>query len=294
MLEAQDTIHPPRLRGHLPFKPAAVYVLVDPRDDAVRYVGVTTKTLHRRCVEHCAAARRGDRGYAYAWLRQVLEAGLRPRIECVETVAPGGDWPEAERRWIRLYRERGARLANLTDGGDGVPGRRNTPEQLARLIASLKGRKCSEQARSNMKAAAKRRPIPAGFLANIGKTFKGKRHTDAARAAMSRTKKNRGLIPWMKGKAHRPDSIEKLRAAKIDNPNITTKFRARAVIVKGIEYSSMSAAARALGVLQRDINYWIRRGRAFYADGNNPVVPRPGRIGRPPKPRPAEQTSFSF
>lgn len=296
MPEANETIHQPRLRGHLPHKPAVIYLLIDPRDDSVRYVGVTTKNLKQRYNEHASAARRGERSYAYAWFRQVLADGLRPEIKPIEDIAPGGDWISAERRWIKFYRDAGARLANLTDGGDGVWGYRRSPEQRAAMAVALTGRKFCAAARANISAARKLKGQPEALKRAIAERppMLGRKHTEDAKRRMGETKKANGFVPWIKGKKRSQESLERQRIAKVEKPDRRPQFRTRAVIVNGVTYDSMNAAGRALGVKQRDINYWIRRGRAFYADGNNPVVKPPGRMGRPPKPRRYEQASLPF
>lgn len=112
-------------------KPASIYVLIDPRDAAVRYVGWTTQSLTVRCCQHVCQARIDlDQTHRARWIRQLLRAGLRPRIELVESVSTARG-PSRERYWIKLYRSVGARLVNGTDGGDGTPGRRRSATTVA-------------------------------------------------------------------------------------------------------------------------------------------------------------------
>ena len=91
---------------------------------------------------------------------------------------------ELERLLIAEYRASGARLANLTDGGEGCAGRRMSAKQVAALASGrFKGKRASEAQRA---ALVKARPkiiawqqSPAGQLHQ--KSF-WKRSADARRA----------------------------------------------------------------------------------------------------------------
>ncbi len=93
-----------------------IYVLKDPRTQAVRYVGFTSKNPARRLRAHIEkAAREGGRTLKHKWLASLAECGLAPDLEIAES-GVGDTWAEAERRWIAHYRANGARLVNVTDG----------------------------------------------------------------------------------------------------------------------------------------------------------------------------------
>jgi hypothetical protein len=70
----------------------------------------------------------------------MVSIGLEPQIEAIESGA-GNDWAEAERRWIKFYRNAGARLSNTTDGGEGTPDYWSafTREQRRAVVARRKG-----------------------------------------------------------------------------------------------------------------------------------------------------------
>lgn len=96
-----------------------IYVLRDPRTNAVRYVGKTVQSLARRLNAHVlrSAAKRTHRD---CWIAGLTAAGLSPIIECIATA--GADWVEREQFWIAHYRASGSDLTNQTDGGEGTPG----------------------------------------------------------------------------------------------------------------------------------------------------------------------------
>jgi len=139
---------------------AYIYALCDPRDGAVRYVG-KTKRLPERMAAHVGQDRRSQpHSYKTRWINALLSADLKPVLMVLEVV-PIEDWQSAERRWIALHREQGARLVNATGGGDGIEGYRHTPEARARIGEAAKGRhvgrKRSAEARARMSIAGKMR-----------------------------------------------------------------------------------------------------------------------------------------
>ena len=101
-----------------------IYTLSDPRMASarlsVRYVGYTV-SANGRLADHIEEAKCG-------WILQVLMSGFVPVIRIVDQ-GLGHSWREAERFWIRFYREEvGADLTNLTDGGYGALGYRFSDE----------------------------------------------------------------------------------------------------------------------------------------------------------------------
>src|SRR5579859_1651924 len=109
-----------------------VYALIDPRTSELRYVGITCQRPNVRYGHHLSMARNGDHSYRSRWIREVLADGEKPVIVLLEETADRS----RECYWIEQYRSEGARLTNLTDGGEGTPGYRFTPEQRARMSVS--------------------------------------------------------------------------------------------------------------------------------------------------------------
>jgi hypothetical protein len=90
-----------------------IYALVDPRDDRVRYVGKTRKTLPARLALHLESPT--NRSMA-AWFAELARALLAPAPVVLEFVSDD-EWQAAERGWIHWFRERG-QLLNIDPGGD--------------------------------------------------------------------------------------------------------------------------------------------------------------------------------
>jgi hypothetical protein len=100
-----------------------VYGVVETGSAEFRYVGLTTKTIRRRRLEHFKNADRGMKTPFADWLRthhsredvffRSLELVMSDNLE---------DLGHAEQQWIARLRAEGHRLLNLTDGGLGPRG----------------------------------------------------------------------------------------------------------------------------------------------------------------------------
>lgn len=91
-----------------------IYALLDPRDERLRYVGITTKPLAERLEKHLREAKRATHHRA-CWLRSL---GGAPLIRPLEET----DDSTRECYGFAHYRALGYDLTNSTDGGDGVTG----------------------------------------------------------------------------------------------------------------------------------------------------------------------------
>lgn len=107
----------------------AIYLLRDPRDNQVRYVGCASNVA-RRYYAHLSEGRRAGldpqpwRSDKNVWLAGLLAAGLRPEVFIVRHVpgngrGPGGWGRRVEERWIRKLRSHGVPLLNMNPGPNG-------------------------------------------------------------------------------------------------------------------------------------------------------------------------------
>jgi hypothetical protein len=137
-------------------RPTSIYVLKDPRNNEIRYVGKTVKKLSDRLCSHiCVAKKREVINHRTNWIYSLLSQGLEPIMELIETVPVNEGWQERERYWIKHYRELGYNLVNVTDGGggdgpivckwnvnrhSGMRGKKMSDEHRAKISKSLKGK----------------------------------------------------------------------------------------------------------------------------------------------------------
>lgn len=117
---------------------AIIYGLADPRTGALRYIGKTKSSIHRRKMAHINDVRRG-RVYIprHKWISELLLLGLEPEVFEIEHTQ---DWREAEQFWIAYFKFVGCELLNATAGGDGICSYRHTPEARARQSAAARAR----------------------------------------------------------------------------------------------------------------------------------------------------------
>jgi hypothetical protein len=145
-----------------------LYALADPTSGEVRYIGKTVAAPKARLSEHVYAAKR-ERNHRACWIRSVGRPEMR--VLAVVTDELGA---ETERRAIAVFRARGARLVNGTEGGEGTPGVRFKAETRARLSEVRKAEWRSGARRSKAQPGAR----PAGL------TFEGRRHSDEHKQRM--------------------------------------------------------------------------------------------------------------
>lgn len=158
-----------------------IYILIDPRDNEIRYVGKTIQSLSDRLCGHRSEARRGEKNWRSNWVRQLLRLGYDPRIVLVQEV-PRSDWNAAENYWIGYYRSIGCRLTNGTEGGEDGPvftpevrakrsvamlgqgnpffGQTHTQETRRKLSEARTGTKASPATKAALSAAARASTVP--------------------------------------------------------------------------------------------------------------------------------------
>jgi hypothetical protein len=183
-----------------------IYILTEPETGEVRYVGVTWGTLRKRRGCHIREARRGHHSHKCHWTRQLLNQGLEPAIELLEVTE---HWREREVFWIAHYRQLGARLTNLADGGKGPQGCRMPPEEKAKRSAAMKGRKFSPEHRAAISRGQMGREVAPATREKIAASQTGR--CEAPEAIAKRSEALRGVA---KSAEHR----EKIRTALKGRP----------------------------------------------------------------------------
>jgi hypothetical protein len=104
------------------FRAAAIYVLLDPRDGLIRYLGRTSSPLHERLAAHI----HDPVNFAMAtWLKEMKRAGVRPEIQAIAT-APVRDAHGEEAWW----------LFKCSELGDLLNHQRVVGSRLAREVGS--------------------------------------------------------------------------------------------------------------------------------------------------------------
>jgi len=163
----------------------------------------------RRVRTHLSIARNrpDNKTHKYNWIRTLIEAGLCPLVEVVQT-GSGGAWADAERDWIKHYRDRGADLTNVVDGGRGIRGFKHTQETRRRMSESAHaagrtpsaeaierarqvslGRVASNETRLKMSAARKGKCHSREWVEKRAQSRRGKKFTPEQRMRLSQAHK---------------------------------------------------------------------------------------------------------
>ncbi len=136
-----------------------VYGLASSENGKIRYVGQTTQLLHKRFDSHLNFPKNRRHVYVNKWIASVIRKKFNVICFPIENDAVYSD---AEKRWIAWYRSHGARLVNLTDGGEGIyglkrskefrlhmshvmRGKKKTPEHIEKIASCLRGRQLSDE-----------------------------------------------------------------------------------------------------------------------------------------------------
>jgi hypothetical protein len=144
----------------------AVYALIDPRSDQLRYIGKALD-VGQRDRNHFNQGKY-ERSRKGAWIRELRAAGLRPDLIVIEECTPD-ESATREKYWIARARWRGIPLLNMKHGGQG---RLNTSEETrARISASNKGKGHGPEWRANHAAFMRGRKQSAETRAKKGRSL---------------------------------------------------------------------------------------------------------------------------
>lgn len=88
----------------------SIYVLVDPRDNQVRYVGRTTN-LEQRYKQHLVPIN-GSTLEKRDWIQELRQLGLQPLLSVIDSADNRADASAKETHWIHHYTQSGAILLN--------------------------------------------------------------------------------------------------------------------------------------------------------------------------------------
>jgi len=93
-----------------------IYALIDPRDEAVRYVGISDN-MPVRFMHHLREA--GSRTAKGTWLAELHRYGLQPTIRILEEIQVEKTQryiaEERETYWIHTFEQSGTFLTNIRD-----------------------------------------------------------------------------------------------------------------------------------------------------------------------------------
>lgn len=115
-----------------------IYGLIDPRNNELKYVGKTVKSLSVRLSAHISESKRDGKSKRDRWVNKLSSLKLRPEIFVIETVE-SDSWKDAEKFWISYFKSLGCDLVNFLEGGDEPPvlyGKNNPNYEKGYLVSN--------------------------------------------------------------------------------------------------------------------------------------------------------------
>ncbi len=88
-----------------------VYLLIDPRNDEIRYVGASTYGGKFRLGQHIADSKEGD-GPKDSWIKELLKLGMKPIAADLADYRTCSQMITGEMYWINRLRAAGCPLFN--------------------------------------------------------------------------------------------------------------------------------------------------------------------------------------
>lgn len=193
-----------------------VYGLLDTRPDRInelRYIGKSSSGM-KRPRRHLGVDASNKRTKLGNWLRALRGINLLPEIVVLRTCEDASSVIAAEIEEIRLARSAGADLVNVTDGGEGAPGRRHTDEAKEKMAVRRRGKTASAATRARLAAKV----FTAETRERMAAAKRGTHLSSATKEKISKAGKGRKLAfvpkPNSRGKPKSDAAREKMSIAK--------------------------------------------------------------------------------
>jgi len=93
-----------------------IYVLIDPIDNDIRYVGKTSNPKSRLSGHITECKKEKYKHYRARWIRSLLKKNLKPIIKFIK-VCPLNDFEKFETEYIKIFKSE--RLTNSDESGQG-------------------------------------------------------------------------------------------------------------------------------------------------------------------------------
>lgn len=202
-----------------------IYVLKDPINQHIRYVGKTISPKNRYKSHKCLKVKKGT--YLSCWIESLRNKDLSPIMEIIDEVEKENS-KKKEIYYISFYKNQGCNLVNLTDGGDGCDGYKHSKEIKLKM---------SEIQKKHWKLGIKK------FIPSM----KGKKHTEESKIKMS-------VLQIGKKNHNYGRSTSEETKLKI------SKILGKKIIINGIYYQSLRKAAEGLNLDWSTFKYRYNKG----------------------------------
>lgn len=214
-------------------KYGVIYALRDPETLEIRYVGQTIRSLEKRLFGHIYSSKNSNnKTHKQNWLYKLVANNSIPLIEELETCVVE-DLDVREVFWIKVLKEQGCNLTNLTSGGNAKKTFKHTEEAKKKISTGLKKSEKFQKAVRGLErtkkilATKKERGVKLTqeqrearskkmkeWFKNHDGTFKGKTHTEETKQKLSKKRKEGKYFgeknPFF-GKTHSQENRDKWR-----------------------------------------------------------------------------------
>jgi hypothetical protein len=182
-----------------------IYSLSDPRDGVVRYIGKTEDAKRRLMAHVNEAIVSKEENHRLHWIRKLIASSIELTMMILEE-GVGDGWVEAEKKWIKHFRDSGVSLVNGTDGGDGLCnpsketrdkisksrlGKPRLPETREKIALNNR----SSEKRKRMSNLFRGRPLSLETRAKISKSRLGMKLSPETREKLSKAHKGKKRPP---------------------------------------------------------------------------------------------------
>lgn len=160
-----------------------IYALTESINDKIRYIGKSNNPKKRYNI-HTFYEK--GKNYKNSWIKSLKNKGLIPNIKIIEE-CDKNNWQEREIFWINFYKNAGARLTNLTNGGDGL----NNPSEETKRKISENSKKLwqNEEYRKKHKLERKKRYSNKEYRKKLSDIMKKTQNKPENRKKQSNTMK---------------------------------------------------------------------------------------------------------
>ena len=121
--------------------PYFVYALIDPRDNAIKYIGITNN-LAVRFRQHLQGEYSNPE--KNDWIRELKVINLQPAINSLETVDSEEQARQQEKYWIQFYLDAGQPLLNMQHMATSPQGSRISHTYIANPDVIISGKEAAE------------------------------------------------------------------------------------------------------------------------------------------------------
>lgn len=189
-----------------------VYALASSRDDEVRYIGQTVRSVEQRLQGHKCTANHKCKNPVHKWMKREIDEGFEIMSIVLDSDAI---WHETEMAMIAKYRADGVRLLNLTDGGEGILGftankgikRPYLSERNRQGKGKPNGRPLSSEALAKLMLHVKGKKRPWVAERNReSKVWLGRKHTEETKIKQGNARR---------GRTHTKEAKAKMRASRL-------------------------------------------------------------------------------